>query len=129
MDTEKILAVCVAIKDCSLIDVWEQEFHIELSQLDETKAVFAHNSYQRMWRAALLFSLIALRKVAEFAENRGRKPDDLRLDQFGLHLHTLTGQSKLLDNALKTKIDKAVAHLTSSATLPVCRSETEPALR
>lgn len=67
-----------------------------------------------MWRAALLFSLIALRKVADFAENRGTKPDDIKLSDFDLDLHNLTGCSEVIDDTLRTKIDKGIAHLTSA---------------
>lgn len=114
MTRDHILAVCVAIKDCWLIDTWESEFHQAfLENPDPKEKVFAHNVHARMWRAALLFSLIALRKVADFAENRGTKSDDIKLSSFGLNLKTLTGHSQVIDGALRDKINKGIAHLTS----------------
>jgi hypothetical protein len=59
---DKILAVCVAIRDCSLIDTWEIEFHQAfVENSDPEDKIWAHDAHESMWRAALLFSLIALR--------------------------------------------------------------------
>lgn len=112
---DKILAVCVAIRDCSLIEIWETEFHQAfLENPDPEERIWAHNAHESMRRAALLFSLIALRKVADFAENRGTKPDDIKLSDFELNLYDLTGHSEVIDCALKNKINKGIAHLTSN---------------
>ena len=112
---DKILAVCVAIRDCSLIETWETEFHQAFLEIPDPEEKFwAYDAHERMWRAALVFSLTALRKVADFAENRGARPDDMNLSDFRLDLKDLTGHSEVIDCALKNKINKGIAHLTSN---------------
>lgn len=63
--TENILTVCVAIKDRWTIDEWEQSFHNSFLEMTGEDAVFAHDAHVSMYRAALLFSLVSLRKVAD----------------------------------------------------------------
>ena len=114
MTRDEVLTVIVAIRDCSLIETWEAQFHQPyLDNADVRLDPWAYDAHKSMWRAALLFSLIALRKVADFAENRGTKQDDIRLSSFNLDLMQITGKTEVIDRKLRTKIDKGIAHLTT----------------
>lgn len=111
---DQIASAIVAIKDCSLIETWENEFHSKfLAETDPVEKIWSHDSHQNMWRAALLYSLIALRKVADFAENRGNQRDDVKLQHFGLDLKSVIGESQIIDDATRTMINKGIAHLTN----------------
>lgn len=110
---DQIASAIVAIKDCSVIETWENEFHSKfLAETDPVEKIWSHNSHQSMWRAALLYSLIALRKVADFAESYGNHKDDVKLKDFGLDLESVIGQSQIIDDATRTMINKGIAHLT-----------------
>ncbi|MGX5828706.1 hypothetical protein [Mesorhizobium sp. 43Arga] len=110
---DQIASAIVAIKDCSLIEIWEKEFHSKfLAETDPTEKIWSYESHQHMWRAALLYSLIALRKVADFAGDHRKRKDDVKLKDFGLDLESVTGESQIIDEATRTMIDKGIAHLT-----------------
>lgn len=112
MTTDQILAICVAINDCDAIREWERNFHSKFQAMHPDEAYHVHNEHWGMYRVALLFSAMSLRKVADFAENRPGGPDDLMLSDFGLDLKTLTGETQLIDMATRKKINKSVTHLT-----------------
>ena len=112
MTTVQLLAICVAFQDCGAIVKWEQNFHSKFEAMEADRRVHVHNEYWGMYRVALLFSAMSLRKVADFAENRPGGPDDLMLSDFGLDLKTLTGETQIIDKATRKKINKSVTHLT-----------------
>lgn len=107
MADDKVLAVWVAIDDCFLVEEWEAN-----SASPDPQDFWAYQSYYRMWRAALLFSLLALRKVADFAQNHGSQEDDINLSDFQMELEDITGCSEILDRPLRKRINKGIAHLT-----------------
>lgn len=112
MTRDEVLSVCVAIRDCEVIDTWEMEFAPSSGTLRESNDIWADKAYQAMWRAALLYSLIALRKVDDFAANRRTRPDDIKLSDLGLDLQTVTGETTIIDSALRDRINKGIAHIT-----------------
>lgn len=114
---DEVLSICIAIQDCDVVQIWESKFAPSFDELSAGEKIWEQKHYSSIWRATLLYSLISLRKVADFAENRGANPDDIRLRDLGLDLQKVTGKTEIIDDALREKINKGIAHLTKNLVL------------
>ncbi len=113
MRTPDAASIVVAIKDCFAIDIWEQDFYEPFKSCgDPEELIWGYNSHETVYRATLCFSLISLRKMADFLENKKKRRDDITISDFGMDFKALTGQETLIDDRMREKVNKTIAHLT-----------------
>lgn len=102
------------IDDCFTFEKWHRDFLKSFySSGDLEEQMHGHKAYSRISRATALFSLVALRKVDEFASDKPKKSGDLRYYDYGLDLsEVFPGISQLLTREEQKYINKHIAHVT-----------------